>query len=109
MSSGLPPIYRRAVVEMIRGMLAQGGAATATVRGDSMVPTLQDGDKVRIVPADPSKLQPGELVTYVDAGEQIITHRVVKREGMTLITKGDNRHHDDPPVPFGRVLGKMEE
>ena len=108
MIPNLPPIYRRAVVETVREALAQGRAVSFTVRGDSMGPTLQDGDHVRIVPADPSKLQPGELVTYVDAGNQIIIHRVVRREGTTLITKGDNRDQDDPPVPFGRVLGRAK-
>ena len=108
MSSGLPPIYRRAVAEMIRGILTQGKTVIFTVRGDSMAPMLKDGDQVRIVLSNPSKLQPGELVAYVDAGSQIIIHRVVRVEGTTLITKGDNRHHDDPPVPVERVLGKAE-
>ena len=74
-----------------------------------MAPALQDGDQVMIVPADPDKLRPGEIVTYVDAGNQIITHRVVRVEGTVVITKGDNRDQDDPPVSFGRVLGKVEE
>ena len=108
MNSGLPPIYRRAVVEMISEILAQGRAVTFIVRGDSMAPALQDGDQVRIVPADPGELQPGEMMAYIDAGGQIITHRVVRVEGEAIITKGDNREQSDPPVPFGRVLGKVE-
>ena len=74
-----------------------------------MVPTLRDGDQVRIVPADPDKLQREELVTYVDACDQIFTHRVVRVEGAVVVTRGDNEDHDDPPVPFGRVVGKVEE
>ena len=109
MTSNLPPIYSRALIEAVRETLAQGRAMTFTVRGDSMVPTLRDGDQVTIIPADPDKLQPGELVTYVDAGSQIITHRVVRVEGTMLITRGDNRDQDDPAVLFGRVLGKVEE
>ena len=108
MTSNLAPMYRGAIVETMHEVLAQGRAITFTVRGDSMAPALQDGDQVRIVASDPSKLQPGEVVMYVDAGSQIITHRVVRVEGTTLITKGDNRHHDDPPVPVERVLGKAE-
>ena len=53
-------------------------------------------------------LTPGDLVAYVDARHQIITHRVVRLEETTLITKGDNRDHDAPPVPFERMLGKVE-
>ena len=108
MTSNPPPMYRWVIAELIREMLAQGRTATFTVRGDSMAPTLQDGDQVRVVPSNPSKLQPGELVMYVDAGSQIIIHRVVRVEGTTLIAKGDNRRHDDPPVPVERVLGKAE-
>ena len=109
MTSNLPPIYRRVVVEMIRGMLAQGRPATFTVRGNCMAPTLQDGDKVRIVPADLDKPRPGEIVSYVDGGTRITTSRVMRVEGAMMITKGDNEDHDDPPVPFGRVLGKVED
>ncbi|MBL7208962.1 MAG: signal peptidase I [Dehalococcoidia bacterium] len=109
MTSHLPPMYRGAIVETMREALAQGRTATFTVRGDSMAPTLQDGDQVRIVASDPSKLQTGEVMMYVDAGNQIIIHRVVRVEGTMLITKGDNRDRDDPAVPFGRVLGKVEE
>ena len=109
MTSNLPPTYRRALVETVRKALGQGRTATFTVRGDSMVPTLRDGDQVRIVPADPDKLQREELVTYVDACDQIFTHRVVRVEGAVVVTRGDNEDHDDPPVPFGRVVGKVEE
>ena len=108
MTGSLPPVYRRAIVEMLREVLAQGKAVTFTVRGDSMVPSFNDGEQVRIVPAGPDGLQPGDVVAYVDAGHQIITHRVVRVGGDTLITRGDNRDHDDPPVPFERVLGKVE-
>ena len=74
-----------------------------------MAPTLQDGDQVRIVASDPSKLQPGEVVMYVDAGNQIIIHRVVRVEGKTVITRGDNRGHNDPPVTLDQVLGTVEK
>ena len=94
-----------AVVEAVREALAQKRTVTFTVRGDSMAPALQDGDQVEIIPADPSQLRPGELVTYV-AGNQIITHRLVRVEEAAVITRGDNRGQDDPPVPLKQVLGK---
>lgn len=56
-TADLPPIYRRAVAEMVREILAQGKTVIFTVRGDSMAPTLQDGDQVRIAPASPGGLQ----------------------------------------------------
>lgn len=63
---------------------------------------------MRIVPADLRELQCGDLVAYMDAGGQIITHRVVRVKGAALVTKGDNRDHNDPSVPFRQVLGKVE-
>lgn len=109
MTSDVPPAYRQAIVEMVCETLKGGRQpVTFTVRGDSMAPTLNDGDQVRITPADPGKLQPGELVVYVDAGGQIIAHRVVRVEGAIVNTKGDNRDQDDPPVPLTQVLGKVQ-
>ena len=73
-----------------------------------MLPTLKDGEQVRVVPANSRDLWPGDLAAYVDAGGQIITPRVVTVERKAIITKGDNREQIDPPVPLDCVLGKVE-
>ena len=94
------------VLELVREALASGQAVLFKVRGDSMLPTLENGDQVKINPADPSDLHPGDLAVYVDAGGQIILHRVVAvREGGNIITKGDNRERAEC-VPCNQVLGK---
>ena len=57
MDAGPLQAHRRAVVGMLREVLAQGKAVTFTVRGDSMAPTLSDGDQVRIIPAGSGEQQ----------------------------------------------------
>lgn len=100
--------YRRLVPRLVRETLASGKPVNFTVRGDSMAPTLGDGDQVRIVSADPSALQPGNVVAYISTHGCLIMHRVVNVDNETIVTKGDNREKADPAIPLARVLGKVE-
>lgn len=76
-----------------------GGPATwVVVSGDSMEPTLSDGDLVVLRSAD--RYAVGDVVTYpVPAGGpgagSLVIHRVVTRDGGTLTTQGDNRDGAD--------------
>ncbi len=76
-----------------------GGPATwVVVSGDSMEPTLSDGDLVVLRSADGYAV--GDVVTYpVPAGGpgagSLVIHRVVAAHDGTLTTQGDNRDRAD--------------
>lgn len=74
-----------------------------------MIPTLNAGDRLTVVPADLSELQPGELLAYVGADYEVVTHRLVTVEGEFVIMRGDNKTWNDPPVHISRALGKAEK
>ncbi len=86
-----------------------GHIALAVVDGRSMEPTLQPGDLVVVVrKISLEDVSVGDVVVYRRGGTLII-HRVIRVEGDTLITKGDNNLLHDPPVRFQAVLGKVLE
>jgi len=76
--------------------------------GHSMHPALTDGTIVHVSLGDGASCREGDVAIFrMDA--QIVAHRVVHRGRRHLIMRGDARIAPDPPVPFGRVLGKMSE
>ncbi len=71
---------------------------------DSMAPTIRAGDVI-ILKSPTTRIAPGMIVTY-SWNDKIITHRVMKVEGDTIITKGDNSDQADPwIIPVSNVIG----
>jgi signal peptidase I len=100
--------------ELLRGLLrdlaAGGRFGEGSVHGTSMEPTLQDGDRVWLVPATGRDVRVGDLV--VQGGESgPIIHRFVgwwpTREGWRLLTKGDNLPLFDPPLCPDCLVGRV--
>jgi signal peptidase I len=88
------------------------------IRGDSMLPTLRQGDLVllRKVPFD--QVEVGEIVAFktpkayaVGDVPGMFLHRVVRKElrdgALVLITKGDNSDQDPFPVSQGQFMGVL--
>jgi signal peptidase I len=67
------------------------------VKGNSMLPTLKEGDVVFVIPSATSDVQIGQIIVY-QRGDIYVVHRVVdkfNRGGEVLLkTQGDNN-----PVP----------
>jgi signal peptidase I len=92
---------------MTREVLGRGIAVHARAAGPSMCPLIRDGDRVLIEPGSAADLRIGDVVLYRNEGHYII-HRLVKKAGPgTVITRGDNRTWDDPPVPVGNIMGTV--
>lgn len=72
--------------------LARGDTAVIEVEGGSMLPWLRSGDRVRLVPAHVA--QRGDVALVLVDGRWVL-HRVVRRDGGTVSTRGDfNRDAD---------------
>ncbi|KYG26344.1 signal peptidase I SipW [Bacillus gaemokensis] len=100
---------------------ASGGEPTImgyqfkTVLSGSMEPTFYTGSIIAISPTkDGSKYQKGDVITFKDKEEKIITHRIIKVNNVngkvTYETKGDNNNGADlEAVLAENVLGKYED
>jgi signal peptidase I len=80
-----------------------------TIRGDCMVPLLNDGDRVRI---KKSRFYiPGDILVYCDGNGDLISHRMLGyyfwKSEWRLLIKADNVHKPDGGVTTNRVLGKV--
>ncbi len=74
-----------------------------------MSPTILDGERVLISPADPRRLRIGHVVKFSVDG-RLILHRLVARrrrsDGKLVFTfRGDNAPEIDAHVPSSSIIG----
>ncbi len=82
------------------------GEARLRVSGASMLPAVWPGDLVTVKHRNPGELLPGQIVVY-RRDELLIVHRITKNSGDHLITRGDARPFNDPPVKAIEILGHV--
>jgi signal peptidase len=79
------------------------------VSGSSMVPTLERGDYVLIVPYFAGRSSPprvGDVIAFEDESKNLVVHRIVDTTETGYITKGDaNPDTDLSPVMPGKING----
>lgn len=98
-------------------LVQRSGERLVTIISGSMVPLFPVGGTITIHrPADPTALQPGQIITFKAMGNgTVISHRIVKRldtptlGGVFYQTKGDaNRTADPDLAPAGNVIGVVD-
>ena len=88
------------------------GFQLKTVLSGSMEPTFKTGSIIAVKPiANPSELKKDDVITFMQADQSIVTHRiteVIKQGEQTMYqTKGDNNEDfDSQPVLSQNVLAK---
>lgn len=82
------------------------------VLSGSMEPTFMTGSIIAVKPVeDPTSLKKDDVITFMEADDKLITHRIIKviknGEDTMYKTKGDNNEDPDTnPVLAGNVVGK---
>ena len=81
------------------------GYSICSTETGSMSKTIEKGDIV-IVKLGENTLNEKDIITY-KSGTAIITHRIKKIDGNTIIAKGDNNNTEDDPIEKDMVIGKV--
>ncbi len=84
-----------------------------TITSGSMEPKIPTGSLVYVKAAEPQDVAPEDVIVFLGGqdGGTVITHRVVENQekDRAFITKGDaNEANDVTPVPYERLLGRVE-
>jgi signal peptidase I len=99
-----------AFFEVSADLLKRGHRVRFQACGQSMYPTIKDGEKVTVEPVCTSNIRLGDIVLYHRKG-RVMAHRVVNRkrtsDGEILILRGDASMKGNEPVSSEKVLGKV--
>ena len=76
------------------------------VKSNSMYPTLQKGDFILIKRNNDYKN--GDIITYDYESNYLVTHRIIEKNNIFFITKGDNNNsEDDKFIQLDNIKGKV--
>ena len=80
------------------------GYTVFSVATGSMQPTLNINDIIIIKITD--EIKEGDIITFKENNE-FITHRVIRKNDETFITKGDSNNSEDNPINKQNIIGKF--
>lgn len=81
------------------------GYAILEVVSGSMEPEIKIGDMI-IINTKEQDFKKGNVVTYHDSNNSLVTHRIISIEGNEIITKGDNNNTEDNPIYKSEIVGR---
>ncbi len=87
-------------------LLGSGYSIEFQATGNSMHPTIKDGEMITVQPLPISDIKAGDVVLYRNQ-TGVIAHRVVRVERDQLILRGDASQTFDAPVDAHQILGKV--
>lgn len=104
------PLLPASVLEAALGIWGQAGRQQfIPITGRSMLPFIQDGDRV-LVAHGCADVRRGDVVVFRRGG-RLIAHRVLRiyhrRSERVFITKGDHIRRFDPPVNANEIVGRV--
>ena len=74
------------------------------VKTGSMEDGIHTGDYILIVKKNTYKV--GDIVTF-KKGEYFVTHRIVKKNGNIIVTKGDANNIEDEEININSIVGEV--
>jgi signal peptidase I len=99
---------KEAVAGLLTDALRAGHSFSFRAGGFSMSPFIKDGDLITVSPF--GNIQPGrgDIVAFLDAANNGLTvHRIIQKQGIDFIMKGDNTRVADMPVSDSNLLGRV--
>lgn len=80
------------------------GFGSAVVLSGSMEPTLSVGDLLLVIPRE--QYEVGQIVVYQD-GQTLVVHRIMRIDGESAVTQGDDNTGEDEPILLTQIKGKV--
>lgn len=87
-------------------LIAGGYGLRFQAVGRSMLPTILDGEIVHVKPVASDMLRIGDIV-LLRTGEQFKAHRIIRKRGQCLITRGDSGVDSDGEIRGDQILGRV--
>src|SRR5436305_8138287 len=95
-------VFREVTSELVANGLGFRFQAT----GRSMLPTIQDGEMLHVRPVAWRSVKVADIVLFRD-GAEFKAHRVIRKTGDLLVTRGDSSWQADSAIRRGQIVGKI--
>lgn len=97
-----------AVVDLLRAAISKGSSFSFRAGGFSMSPFIKDGDMITVAPFGNMLPGSGDIVAFLDSDRNGLTvHRIIDKQGIDFVMKGDNTRAADAPVCESNLLGRV--
>ena len=104
-------IRNDSLAKILQNEIDGKGYIYITIHGNSMVPTLQNGERIKIEKNDTYNI--GDIIAYFLVGEGklfVVVHRIILKRDKYVLTKGDNNNFVDKLKVFNNIiLGKVSQ
>lgn len=80
------------------------GYSLFEVATGSMLPTIKIGDVVIVKITN--EVDVNDIIVYIDE-DNIITHRLIEKDGEKIITRGDANNSEDKPIEENMIIGEV--
>lgn len=94
------------MIELAAESLRLVGRLRLRVTGASMLPAIRPGDILEVRERRAAGVRAGSVVLFERDG-RLFAHRVVRREGVRLVTRGDALEHEDAAIGDAELLGEI--
>jgi SOS-response transcriptional repressor LexA len=93
-------------LDLAAEVLGLSGTIRLQALGASMLPSIWPGDILDIDSKPGEQIIPGDIVLIARDG-RFFVHRLIEKNDVQWITRGDSLPQNDPPVAEVQVLGKV--
>lgn len=91
---------------LVKSVVEAGQGIQFRAKGNSMFPTIKDGDLIKITQYTEISPNTGDVVAYLDHNTRnLIIHRIVDLTSDIFFAKGDSCFRKDPPQPINTIIG----
>lgn len=98
---------REACCDLVAHIARASGKVQLRVSGASMVPALWPGDLLTVRSCCPHELAPNSIIVFRQ-DQRLVVHRLIRRIGDQMVTRGDARRHVDRAYEPGQIVGRVE-
>lgn len=98
------------LIDVVESLLDENRTLSFRMHGNSMYPTLKEGDLGQVDKCRPEDLKIGDIVVF-KSQEKLVAHRLIEIFYLKTVkmfrTKGDKNVHNDLPFSADELVGKM--
>lgn len=95
----------RVLIPLVHAALNRGQNVRLTVKGDSMIPFIHNGDLIELEPIR-SNLSTSDIVLAKTANGYFVLHRIVHIKDENVWLRGDSQNYCEGPIARKKIIGR---